>query len=49
MRDGGISTSRENLIKQNKEVLRSWRINDLNIPWYFFILRFLKKIKQIKF
>ncbi len=49
MRDGGISTNNQNLIKQNKEVIQSWKINELKIPWYFFILRLINKIKQIKF
>jgi glycosyltransferase involved in cell wall biosynthesis len=49
MREGGISTNNQNLIKQNKEVIESWKINELTIPWYFFILRFINKIKQIKF
>lgn len=48
MREGGISTTAKNLFFQNIEVFKSWQCNNLTIPWYFFILRIYKKIKQLK-
>ena len=49
MREGGISTTIKNLFFQNKEVFKSWQLNNLSVPWYFFILRIIKKIKQLKY
>jgi glycosyltransferase involved in cell wall biosynthesis len=47
MRMGGATnTSLSNIIKQNKEILRSWRNNDYNAPFYFMPLRLIKRIKQ---
>ena len=49
MREGGISTTTKHLFFQNKEIIKCWQLNNLPIPWYFFILRIIKKIKQLKY
>ena len=49
MREGGISTTIKNLFFQNKEIIKSFKLNNLSVPWYFFILIIIKKIKQLKY
>jgi len=50
MRLGGASTkSFENILRQNKEVLRSWKLNGLAPPPFFMLLRLITKLKQFFF
>lgn len=47
MRLGGASNeSFSSIIKQNREVLSAWKINNLKSPFYLMPLRVLKKLSQ---
>ncbi len=47
MRMGGESTkSFKNILIGNKEIVLSWKMNDLKPPMYFWVFRFIKKILQ---
>jgi glycosyltransferase involved in cell wall biosynthesis len=47
MRLGGASNaSFSSIIKQNKEVIKAWKKNDLRSPFYLMPLRVLKKLSQ---
>ena len=47
MRMGGESTkSVKNILIGNKEMLKAWQMNDLKPPFYFWFLRFFKKVYQ---
>jgi len=47
MRTGGISNRNfTNLIKQNIEIINAWKINNLKMPYNFFIYKLYYKLKQ---
>lgn len=47
MRLGGTTNkSLSNILKQNKEIFKAWRINGKTPPFYFFPLKFLKRLTQ---
>jgi|688.fasta_scaffold533163_1 glycosyltransferase involved in cell wall biosynthesis len=47
MRLGGITSGNfKNRLKQNIEIYEIWKDNDLKIPFYFFLLKFLKRFIQ---
>lgn len=47
MRTGGISNKyTSNIFKQNIEIINAWKINNLKMPYYFFIYKFINKLKQ---
>ena len=48
MRDGGNSNkSLKNIIAGNKEVLRSWKLNGLPVPYWIFVTKPLSKVFQM--
>jgi len=50
MRLGGASTKNiKNLVRQNKEVLKSWKINELSVPRFLMFFRIINKLKQFLF
>jgi glycosyltransferase len=47
MRLGGATNqSYTNIIKQNKEILKAWKANDLQAPFYLMPLRIIKRLSQ---
>jgi hypothetical protein len=47
MRMGGESTkSIKNVLIGNKEMAVAWKMNNLKPPFYFWFLRFIKKVVQ---
>lgn len=47
MRLGGATNqSFSNIVKQNKEILRAWRNNELHAPYYLMPLRVFKRLSQ---
>jgi hypothetical protein len=47
MRAGGNANKLKNIIKGNLECIRAWKINELKIPFYTPIFRFLRRFPQI--
>lgn len=48
MRMGGRSTKNiQNIILGNQEIYKAWRMNNLSTPLFFYLKRFMFKIKQL--
>jgi glycosyltransferase len=47
MRAGGNANKLKNIIKGNLECIRAWKINELKMPFYTPIFRFLRRLPQI--
>ena len=49
MRIGGASTKNiKNILIGNKEIYQAWKMNNLRVPRQLYIMRFMKKIRQMK-
>ena len=47
MRTGGISNKNfSNILKQNIEISNAWKVNNLKMPYYFFLYKLIYKLKQ---
>ena len=48
MRMGGASTKNwQNIILGNAEIYRAWKMNNLSVPFFFYLKRFIFKFKQL--
>jgi len=48
MRMGGASTKNwENIILGNVEIYKAWKMNNLSVPFFFYLNRFIFKFKQL--